>query len=150
MGTRVPPPVVMLAVALLMWLAARRLPPVPVDFPGRTAAAVLLGAAGLAAAVAGALAFRRARTTLNPLRPDRATALVAGGIFRCTRNPMYLGDLLVLLGWGVYLGSLPALILSLLFVIWIDRWQIPAEEAALEARFGEAYATYRRRVRRWI
>lgn len=150
MGTRVPPPVVMLAVALLMWLAARRLPPVAVDFPGRTAAAVLLGAAGLAAAVAGALAFRRARTTLNPLRPDRAAALVAGGIFRYTRNPMYLGDLLVLLGWGVYLGSLPALLLSLLFVIWIERRQIPAEEAALAARFGEAYATYRRRVRRWI
>lgn len=150
MATRIPPPVVMLGVALLMWLAACRLPPAPVDFPGRLAVALLLAGAGLAVAVAGALAFRRARTTLNPLRPSEASALVAEGIFRYTRNPMYLGDLLVLLGWGVYLGSLPALILSPVFVLWIGRWQIPAEEAALEARFGDAYAAYRRRTRRWL
>lgn len=150
MATRIPPPLVMLIVAALMWLAARWLPPAPLDFAGRTGLALLLAAAGLGVAIAGALAFRRARTTLNPLRPDSASALVTAGIFRYSRNPMYLGDLLLLLGWGVYLGSLPALLLAAAFVLWMDRWQIRAEEAALAARFGAAYEDYRRRVRRWI
>lgn len=150
MATRIPPPVVMLMVALLMWLAADRLPPAPVEYAGRLPLALALAAAGLAVAVAGVLGFRRARTTVNPLRPERASALVTSGIYRWSRNPMYLGDLLLLLGWAAWLGSVPALCLVPAFVLCLNRFQIRAEEGALAARFGETYAAYCRRVRRWL
>lgn len=146
----------MLAVglALLMaWLAGI----VPVPGPGpagvpslRMAAALALGSAGLGVGIAGVLAFRRARTTVNPWRPERASALVDTGIYRHTRNPMYLGLLLGLLGWAVYLGSLLALLLALAFVPWMNRFQIGPEERALERIFGDDFAAYRRRVRRWL
>jgi protein-S-isoprenylcysteine O-methyltransferase Ste14 len=83
-------------------------------------------------------------------QPAAASSLVTGGIYRWTRNPMYLGMALALAGWGLYLGNFGALALVGLFVMYIDRYQIDPEERALTARFGDAFAAYRRRVRRWL
>lgn len=145
-----PPAVQALLAALLMWLLARRLP-----LPGpswETPAALALASAALGAAVAlaGVAAFRRARTTVDPRLPQRASALVSGGIYRYTRNPMYLGILLLLGGWALYLASPWSLLPLPLFVIAMNRLQIAAEERHLRDRFGDAYRDYCRRVRRWI
>jgi protein-S-isoprenylcysteine O-methyltransferase Ste14 len=145
---RVPPPVVGACAGALMLGAAWLLPVFAFVVPWLLAAAVAL--TGFVVSILGALEFRRARTTLNPLKPQEASALVSRGIFRWTRNPMYLGMALVLLGWGLYLGNFGALALIGLFVMYIDRFQIDPEERALQARFGEAFADYRKRVRRWL
>jgi protein-S-isoprenylcysteine O-methyltransferase Ste14 len=145
---RVPPPVVGACVGALMLGAAWLLPVFAFVVPWLLAAAVAL--AGIVASILGALEFRRARTTLNPLKPDEASALVTSGIFRWTRNPMYLGMALVLLGWGLYVGNFGALVLIGAFVSYIDRFQIDPEERALQARFGATFADYRKRVRRWL
>ncbi|HZN99614.1 MAG TPA: isoprenylcysteine carboxylmethyltransferase family protein [Burkholderiales bacterium] len=145
---RVPPPVVAACVGALMLGAAWVLPLFEFGVPWGFAAAT--AAAGVAVGVAGVAQFGRARTTLNPLKPDEASALVTGGIYRWTRNPMYLGMALVLAGWGLFIGNFGALALVGLFVMYIDRFQIDPEERALEERFDDKFTAYRKRVRRWL
>lgn len=150
---KIPPPVIDAACAALMWQLARSVPAGQLWPPGGGAwvwaAALALAAAGGTLALAGVWAFARSRTTVNPLAPQRARALVTGGVYRYTRNPMYLGMLLALAGWAVWLGNAAALLALPLFVAVLNTLQIRPEEAALRARFGADYARYAQRVRRW-
>ena len=149
-GRVVPPVAALLCVAVPMWLVARLAPALVVDLPGCRAVALAQALAGAAVALAGVAEFRRARTTVNPLRPERASALVASGIFRWTRNPMYLGLAIVLLGWAWYLAHPLAALGVPAFVAWMNRYQIPREERALGQLFGAEFAHYKTRVRRWL
>jgi protein-S-isoprenylcysteine O-methyltransferase Ste14 len=147
---RVPPPVVMLVVALLMWLAARPFPALDFQLPARVTLAVAIALVGLAIAVVAVFQFRRAGTTPNPMKPHESTTVVVTGVYRYSRNPMYLGDLLILAGWAIWLANVVAFAGLPLFVAYINRFQIAAEERALQARYGAAYSAYRRAVRRWL
>ncbi|EGY53579.1 methyltransferase family protein [Neisseria shayeganii] len=111
---------------------------------------LLPAAAGLAVAGTAAATFRRRRTTLSPLQPQQTQALVSHGIFRYSRNPMYLGMALLLASWGIYLGSLPALAGIPLFVLYLNRFQIRPEERFLTEKFGDSYRAYCRQTRRWL
>lgn len=147
---KVPPPVVTLAVAAAMWGLAQVLPVVALPRGMRLAAAGLLAFAGMATSGWGIAVFRRARTTVNPHKPAKATSLVTSGPYRVTRNPMYLGLLLVLVAWAVFLASLPAALGPVAFVLYIRRFQIAPEERVLQGLFGDEYLAYKARVRRWI
>ena len=147
---KIPPAVVWLAAALLMWAIDRTL---PVDwftafFRTWLAAAVALpgGLLGLF----GILAFYRQSTTINPHKPEHTEVLVTGGIYRCSRNPMYLGLLLVLAAVGLYLGNPATAVVLPLFVWYMNRFQIKPEEQVMEQKFGADYTRYRSQVRRWI
>ncbi|MFN7168834.1 MAG: methyltransferase family protein [Pannonibacter sp.] len=146
----VPPPVQALGWAAVMWLAAWLWPEPAVRFPGQTVLAGLLAASGFAIDLVSVARFFRQRTTINPLKPEAASHLVVSGLYRYTRNPMYLGMLLVLVGWAVWLGHPLALFGPLLFKIVLTWLQILPEEAALEASFGQEYHDYKARVRRWL
>lgn len=147
---RIPPPVIDASFALAMWGVARLLPGLSAEWPGRTAVALVLAGSGGLLALAGLFAFRRHRTTFNPLRPQAASALVSTGVYAFTRNPMYLGMLVVLVAWAVYLSNLAAAALVPLFVPVLNRLQIQPEERVLRAKFGAAFDAYAARVRRWI
>lgn len=147
---KVPPVLVVAIAALLMWAAAWLLPALAIALPGRVPAAIAAVLVGFLCTAAGVVEFRRARTTVNPLKPRDASSLVAGGIYRLTRNPMYLGFALALLGWGVFLANPVSIAVLFLFVAYMNRFQIVPEERALEALFGDAFAAYRSKVRRWI
>jgi protein-S-isoprenylcysteine O-methyltransferase Ste14 len=147
---KVPPPVVALAIALLMWGVSVVTAPVPVPGVYRIAVALGLVFAGVAVRAVAQLSFLRAGTTLNPINPSNSSAFVSSGIYRFTRNPMYLGRLLQLSGWAVFLSNVLAALLLPLFVLYIGRFQIQPEERALSARFGRAYAEYKQGVRRWL
>lgn len=150
---KIPPPLVAAAVAGGMYAAVSLLPPVLALAlpPGvRVGVALALALAGACFDVAGLVAFRKARTTVNPLAPGKSTAMVTSGVYRLTRNPMYLGLALILLGLAVYLGSPWMLLGPLVFAAYITRFQIRPEERALAARFGDAYRVYCTRVRRWL
>lgn len=146
---KIPPPLVAALAGVAMWFTAQASGGVTDSAP-RTAAAVLLALVGLAFDVAGLHAFRRARTTVNPLRPGGASALVVGGVYRATRNPMYVGLALLLLAWTVYLGAPLALLGVAAFVAYITRFQIVSEERVLAQKFGPEFGAYRSRVRRWL
>ncbi|HET7364193.1 MAG TPA: isoprenylcysteine carboxylmethyltransferase family protein [Burkholderiales bacterium] len=147
---RVPPPAVMLVVALLMWLAARAFPALDFQMPARRTLAIAIALIGLAIAVLAVIQFRRAGTTPNPMKPHESASVVVTGMYRYSRNPMYLGDLLILAGGAIWLANGAAFAGLPLFVLYINRLQIAPEERALEARHGAAYAAYRATVRRWL
>lgn len=147
---KVPPPLVALAIAVAMWAGAGDTPALPVATGLRPILALLVALIGGAYAIAGAVSFRRARTTVNPLKPASASSLVTGGIYGVTRNPMYVGLLMALVAMGIYLAAIAALIGPLLFVLFIDRFQIVPEERALAEKFGPEYTAYAQRVRRWL
>jgi len=147
---KIPPPAVAAIAAVAMWLLARALPALDLAIPAREPAAILAALIGIVADLAGLVEFRRARTTINPLKPHTATALVAGGIYQFTRNPMYLGLAFILLGWSIHLSNPACLAVLAAFIGYLDRFQIAPEERILASRFGDAFAAYRARVRRWL
>ncbi|WP_227520440.1 methyltransferase family protein [Marinobacter sp. LV10R510-11A] len=105
---------------------------------------------GVAFSVAGVISFRLARTTINPSRPEKASALVSTGIYRVTRNPMYLGILLVLVAWALFLSSAWGLLAAVGFVLYMNHFQIAPEEHALSELFGKEFESYKASVRRWL
>ena len=147
---KLPPPAVALLVAVAMWFVARHRYSLDFTLMVRVGALVAMALAGGAVALAGDLEFRRARTTINPFKPQNSTALVTSGIYRFTRNPMYVGLTLVVVGWAAFLGSAWGFLGPVVFVLYVDRFQIVPEERVLSAKFGEAYANYTSRVRRWV
>ena len=147
---KVPPLVLGLALALAMWFAAKQLPSLAFTLPWRDGLAVTISAVGILFLVAGLYEFQKARTTFNPMTPDAASSVVMSGVYRVTRNPMYLGFLFLLTGWAVFLSHpLPFLFLPV-FVVYMNRFQISPEERVLSAKFGEDYDQYTQRIRRWL
>lgn len=146
--TRIPPPLVMLLCGLAGWGLDGLLPGWALPVPAW--AAVSIGVLGLLLNLLPKWTFGRVHTTVNPLRPASTSVLVTSGIYRYSRNPMYLGQALVLLGAMLLLRNALVLLVVPLFVAWITRLQIVPEERALAARFGARYAAFRSQVRRWL
>ena len=110
----------------------------------------LLIDAGCLVAIFGVIAFKRAQTTVNPITPEQATQLVNDGVYKFTRNPMYLGFLLALIGWSIFCLNPYGLAFCGLFIWLMNALQIKPEEKALEKLFGEEYRQYCKLVRRWL
>ncbi len=150
---KMPPPILGMLIAAAMWGASLVAPWPLGDGPparGATVVGTVIAALGLAIGISGAVALRRSGTTVNPIKPERVSAFVEGGAFRFTRNPMYLGVAVLLVGWAVCLFSAAALLGPAVFVLYIDRFQIVPEERVLAQRFGATYLAYKARVRRWL
>ncbi len=145
---KIPPPVVTFLFAGAMWPAARLVG--NASFAGQEFVAAALFGLGLAVAASGLYAFGRAHTTVSPTRPEGASQLVTGGVYRVTRNPMYLGMALWLAAWAVLLGSFLGLVFVPLFALYLNRFQIGPEERVLLQKFGDTYRNYQARVRRWL
>jgi protein-S-isoprenylcysteine O-methyltransferase Ste14 len=146
---KIPPLALVFLFGALMWLVSAS-SVFTIALPWRSAFALIFCTVGFAILLAGVLAFRRAKTTVNPLTPEATTTMVTSGIYRFTRNPMYLGFLFVLAGWAMYLSNLLAFALLPLFVWYMTRFQIIPEERALGAKFSQAITVYKRSVRRWL
>ena len=146
---KVPPDVVALVVGAFMWGVSLVTPALAFSSALRALPALALLLVGCGFIVAARLAFAHADTTFSPVSPDRSRHLVVSGVYHLTRNPMYLGTLLVLLALAIWLSSPAAALVSLAYVAYIDRFQIRPEERVLHARFGSAYERYVASVRRW-
>ena len=105
---------------------------------------------GISLALAAIVPYFRAGTTWHPTEPEQASTLITAGIYRFSRNPMYLALLIMLVGWGCWLGSLLSFLVLPFFLLYMTRFQIIPEERALEQKFGESYLLYKRAVRRWL
>ncbi len=147
---KIPPPVIALVAGLAMWLSARHVPALALELSGRLAICSALIIAGGVFDISGLLAFRKAKTTINPLKPDNTSNMVIIGIYRYSRNPMYFGLLLVLSGWATYLSHILPFLFLPLFVAYLNRFQIAPEERVLSAKFGPEYSSYKQSVRQWI
>lgn len=147
---KVPPLLVICIFAALMWLIARWLPGIMIEPTFRLIAILVFLIAGVIFVVTGILAFKMADTTVNPLKPGESSTLVTTGIYRVSRNPMYVGFLFLLLAWGLYLTNLYSLLSSAGFIWYLNRFQIRAEEGFLQSSFGDQYQRYQSQVRRWL
>jgi protein-S-isoprenylcysteine O-methyltransferase Ste14 len=147
---KVPPPAVAALMAGAMWGISLIAPLLEVPALLRVATAIAVALTGVGVSLAGVIEFQRARTTVNPMKPEATSSLVCSGIYRVTRNPMYVGVFFVLVGWAVFLSSAWSLLGPLAFVLYINRFQIAPEERVLSAMFGTDYSAYKSRVRRWL
>jgi len=145
---RIPPPVVTLVFGLLIYCSADLLP--SLIFELQNSLALLFAITGLGVIAAAIIPFVKLKTTVNPLAPKSATALVTDGVFRLSRNPMYLGMLLLIISVSIYTGAVASVILLPSFVVYIRVFQILPEEQAMRELFPDAYQAYCKQVRRWI
>ncbi|MGF1771117.1 isoprenylcysteine carboxylmethyltransferase family protein [Vibrio wakamikoensis] len=148
---KIPPVLVFLFVAASMYFVARYdngwlYTYIPLKSVWAAGLFIISGFIG----VSGVLEFRKAQTTVDPTKPDKASCVVDSGIFSKTRNPMYLALFVLLLSWGFWLEDGLALTLCWLFIPYMNRFQIKPEERVLEAMFGEPYKQYKDKVRRWV
>jgi len=147
---KIPPPIVALLIAAAMWGISLATPAAHLPANIRLVATIAIAFAGAATAIAGVVGVGRAKTTLNPLKPETTSSLVTSGVYRFTRNPMYLGLVLALLAWAAFLSSVWSLLGPLVFILYMTRFQIVPEERALSGIFGAAYSEYQAKVRRWL
>lgn len=143
---RIPPPLVTLALGAAMYPFGSGAAANPL----RIAVVLVLLATAVVFLLPALRAFRKARTTVNPIRIEQASTLVTTGIYRITRNPMYLGMVLVLAAWALWLGGLSVWLGPVALLLWLDRFQIRPEERAMSTLFGADYDAYRARTRRWL
>ncbi|WP_339837716.1 isoprenylcysteine carboxylmethyltransferase family protein [uncultured Maribacter sp.] len=150
MELKLPPALVFLLFGLSMYVLATFLPFGFFDFFGRLLLSkVLLGLAALVGLLA-LFQFYKAKTTVDPTKPDKASNLVINGVFKFSRNPMYLAMLLVLLGLGIVLGNAFNMLIAAAFVGYMNRFQIIPEERVLLDKFGRSYKEYCTLTRRWF
>lgn len=147
---KIPPPVIALLCAGFSWVVARYTPEFAYPFPGRLPVVAALVLAGFTLDLSGLVAFRRAKTTLNPLSPHKSTSIVTKFPYTFTRNPMYLGMALVLLGYCTYLANPCSVVGVVAFCAYITCFQIIPEERLLLGKFGDPYTRYKSKVRRWV
>ena len=148
---KIPPLLLVLLFVAAMWLA-RKYIPLGFDLSReiRLGLFILFSILAFGIALAGVISFRKQETTVNPVNPEAASSLVTRGVYQFTRNPMYLGFAIFLIGWGLWLTNFVALILVLFFALYMTRFQIMPEEKALERLFRESFLDYKRSVRRWL
>ena len=147
---KIPPPLVGLLCALLMWVLSTVTP--VIHWWGVTAQIVtgVVVVIGLFLDSGGLVSFVRSKTTINPIKIEKASALVTGGVYRFTRNPMYLAMTALYLGFALAFDS-PVMLALLLPLLALMRWGVIArEERYMAAKFGAPYAAYKARVRRWL
>lgn len=150
MELKVPPALVFLCFGLMMYLLAEFLPIGYFDFYGRMLLTKILVGIGVLIGVLALFQFKSASTTIDPTKPDKASNLVVGGIFKFSRNPMYLALLLVLLALGVFLGNAFNTLIAAGFVGYMNRFQIIPEERILLEKFGRSFKDYCILTRRWF
>ncbi len=146
----IPPPLLGLIFGGLMWLTARQADILTFDYPGRLLLAWIIAAPAILVEIFAILTFIREKTTVNPMAPAKAATLVETGLYRFSRNPMYVALVAVVAAWGLALGNPLNLIFLTVLVWYLTEFQIKPEEAAMREKFGEQYDRYRARVRRWI
>ncbi|RUO27447.1 methyltransferase family protein [Aliidiomarina sanyensis] len=145
------PPLLLVPIFIVDMLILRWLFPRPeFNFEGQQELSFLLLGTGILLPVLGFIAFQKAKTTVHPQHPEETSALVRGGVYQYTRNPMYLGFLLVLVAAALYLGNVWSACMVPLFVWYMNQFQIIPEERILTEKFGDDFRAYLKQTRRWL
>ncbi len=150
MKLKVPPVVVLFVFALAMYFLAKYLPVGYFDFFGRLELVKILLVIMILILILSLCKFFKAKASINPLKPEKTEVLVTSGIYKYTRNPMYLAMLILLLAWALHLGNAFNVLLAAGFVSYMNVYQIIPEEKTLADKFGKNYRLYCKKVRRWF
>ncbi len=148
MKTKIPPPILALVMIGLIYLSSLFIEPTTFNYQGSLSILFLI--LGFACLLPSFKLFAKFKTTITPLKPSNSTALVTEGMYRYSRNPMYLGLLLITIASTIWFGTWSGIIINIVFIFLINFLQIIPEEEALLEIFGEEYEEYKKNVRRWI
>ena len=146
----IPPPIQALLSAIMMWLISRYFLQANFSLTVINVFALVFLIIAAIIIILSINKFRETKTTISPLKLNKTSSLVSNGIYRYTRNPMYLGLLLMLFSSDLFLKNFISFLILPLFILSITKNQILPEEEALENIFGEKYKNYKKKVRRWI
>lgn len=147
---KIPPPVYLLIFATSMYFLAKYWPIVSLFSEPITKISYVFIAIGIFLDLSAVSQFLRSKTTVNPIKPKNTNSIVSTGMYRISRNPMYLGMLFLLTGWAIHLAALTPFLVLPIFVIVLTIQQIIPEEKILAQKFGDSYLHYKQQVRRWI
>lgn len=147
---KVPPIAVMIICMVFMYFISTIFSSLSVEFILKIFLVIEVFFIGLAVGIAGIYSFTQENTTLNPMKPEDASKLVTSGIYKFSRNPMYLGLAIVLISYMIYLGNILSIFGVVLYILYMNRFQIIPEERVLEELFGDEFRNYKSKVRRWL
>ena len=148
MKTKIPPPIIALVMIAIIYLSSLIIE--PITFGYQTLISILVVVIGLAWAIPSFRLFAKYKTTISPFTPSETTALVTDGMYRYSRNPMYLGLVLLTIAATIFFGTWLGVVIVVAFIFLLNFLQILPEEKALLDIFGEEYVEYQKKVRRWI
>jgi|TARA_A100001011_G_scaffold259955_1_gene268423 protein-S-isoprenylcysteine O-methyltransferase Ste14 len=146
--SKIPPPLVVLILVISTFFSSKKIDLIQIPF--QTSIAIFILSVGILILINPVLKFIKSKTTINPIKFKKVNKLVTSGIYRYSRNPMYLGMLMIVISSSIFYLNIYSILTPLFFYLWINRFQIKREEVFLTEKFGEDYLSYKKKTRRWI
>ncbi len=145
---KIPPPILVLILVVSSFLSSKKID--VIHIPNQTLASILILLIGILILIIPVSKFIKSKTTIDPIKFNKVNKLVTSGIYKYSRNPMYLGLLLIVISSSILYLNIYSVITPMIFYYWINRFQIKREEIFLTEKFGKEYLLYMTRTRRWI
>ena len=145
---KIPPPLIVLVLIVSIYFSSKKID--LINIPLQLEISIFILSAGILIFVNPVLQFIKSKTTVNPIQFEEVNKLVTSGIFKYSRNPMYLGMLMIVLSTSIFCLNIYSILTPLLFILWINKFQIKREEEFLIEKFGDEYLSYKKKTRRWI
>ena len=145
---KIPPPLVVLILVISTFFSSKKIDIIQIPFQNLISIFIL--SIGILILLNPVLKFKKSKTTINPIKFKKVNKLVTSGIYKYSRNPMYLGLLMIVVSSSIFYLNIYSILTPLFFYLWINRFQIKREEVFLTEKFGEDYLSYKKKTRRWI
>ena len=146
--SKIPPPLVVLILVISTFFSSKKIDLIQIPF--QTSISIFILSIGILILLNPVLKFKKSKTTINPIKFKKVNKLVTSGIYKYSRNPMYLGLLMIVISSSIFYLNIYSILTPLFFYLWINRFQIKREEVFLKEKFGEDYLSYKKKTRRWI
>ena len=145
---KIPPPLIVLTLIISIYFSSKKIDLINIPFQLEISFFIL--SLGILVFINPVLKFIKSKTTINPIQFEETNRLVTSGIFKYSRNPMYLGMLMIIISTSIFYLNIYSILTPFLFVFWINKFQIKREEAFLAEKFGKEYLSYKNKTRRWL
>ena len=146
--SKIPPPIVVLILVVSTYFSSKKIDLIHIPF--QTLISIFILFVGILILLNPVLKFKKSKTTINPIKFKKVNKLVTSGIYKYSRNPMYLGLLMIVISSTIFYLNIYSILTPLFFYLWINRFQIKREEIFLTEKFGKEYLSYKNMTRRWI
>ena len=146
--SKIPPPLVVLILVISTFFSSKKID--LIQIPLQSLISIFILSIGILILLNPVLKFKKSKTTINPIKFNKVNKLVTSGIYKYSRNPMYLGFLIIVISSSIFYLNTYSILTPLFFYLWINRFQIKREEVFLTKKFGEDYLSYKKKTRRWI
>ena len=145
---KIPPPLIVLTLIVSIYFSSKKID--LINIPFQLQISIFILSVGILIFINPVLQFIKSKTTINPIQFKETNKLVTSGIFKYSRNPMYLGMLMIIISTSIFYLNIYSILTPFLFILWINKFQIKREEIFLTEKFGKEYFSYKNKTRRWI